>query len=64
MKFASDAGAADDDLLRIKGTDIEGLSAAEVNTALGLTNAGNATVKQIVTQSAFLEKNNNLGVHY
>ena len=35
MKFASDAGAADDDFLRIKGTDVEGRSAAEVLGDIG-----------------------------
>ena len=55
MKFASDAGAADDDFLRIKGTDIEGLSAAEVKTALSLNNVENTALSTYTGQSGALD---------
>ena len=55
MKFASDAGAADDDFLRIKGTDIEGLSADEVKTALSLSNVENTALSTYTGQSGALD---------
>ena len=59
----ADNGIVDDDFLRVNGSVIEGLSVAEMKTALGVpSTAAAATQKQIVTQSAFLAANQDLAV--